>query len=53
MTDYFFPLGESLEMVQERIHAVCKGWMEHPWKVIKVFELFDRLNDSKGGENAA
>lgn len=53
MTDYFFHWVKAWKWYKKGYMPYAKGWMEHPWKVIKVFELFDRLNDSKGGGNAA
>lgn len=48
MTNYFFDWLKLWKWHKKGWLPYNKGWMEHPWKIIKVCELFDALAQEKG-----
>jgi len=48
MTNYFFDWLKLWKWHKKGWLPYNKGWLEHPWKIIKVCELFDSLAQEKG-----
>jgi hypothetical protein len=48
MTSYFYDWVRLWKWHKKGKLPYSKGWFEHPWKIIKVCELFDRLSIEKG-----
>lgn len=47
MTSYFYDWVKLWKWYKKGWMPYNKGWMEQPWKIIKVCELFDRLENDK------
>lgn len=48
MTDYFYQWVKTWKWYKQGHLLYTKGWLEHPWKYVKIMELFDRLQSEKG-----
>ena len=47
MTNYFWEWVKVWKWWKKGVLPYNRGWLEQPWKVIKVIELFDRIYDEK------
>lgn len=48
MSDYFYDWVKLWKWYRRGWLPYDKGWLEHPWKIIKVCELFDAVANDKG-----
>ena len=48
MTSYFYSWVKLWRWYKKGHMPYNKGWMEQPWKVTRVIEIFDRIADEKG-----
>ena len=48
MTGYFYSWVKLWQWYKKGHLPYAKGWLEQPWKVTRVIEIFDRIGNEKG-----
>jgi len=50
MSTYFFQWIKMWQWYKKGYMPYSKSWYEHPWKIIKVFEIFDAIENEQRNE---